>query len=173
MCHLSTAKSYDDRRSLLSGYGSQGSPLSDAMRASRMLHSDDVCLEKYTDEEERLFVRSPFDEDHDSGPAEAWRWAHAACTKDHFYFLKEHRGLRQRGYVMWDLIRLLGWDFFALPSQALASERLSSYYPNRLEWAAKRNLQGDSWTERLKIWEKGGRGWWAPGDESRIDWPRR
>lgn len=53
-------------------------------------------------------ILRPLDDDNDSGPAEAWRWAHATYTKDRFYFLEDHRRLRQRGCVMWDLTTLLG-----------------------------------------------------------------
>lgn len=170
---LSTTISYDDRHSLLSNYGSEGSRLSDALTPLPKLHNDGVCLERYNDEEEERFVRSPFDEDDDSGAADAWRWAHATCTKDRFYFLEKHRRFRQRGYVLWDLTRLLGWDFFALPSHELVPVRLSTYHPECLEMAAKRKLQMESWTERDRIWPRGGRGWWALGDESHIRWPRR
>ena len=174
---LSTARTYDDRHHLLMpNQGSAGSLLSDALTPPRMLQRGGVPLEKYNDEEERNFVNPSFDDDNDSGPAEAWRWAHATSTKDRFYFLKEHRLLRQRGYVMWDLKRLLGWNFFALPAQALALQRLPSGL-ERLEEQAERErqykMQEDSWAERERIWENGGRGWWAPGDESHIRWPER
>ncbi len=173
---LSTASTYDDRHSLLNSHGSKGSFLYDALTPPRMLQRGGVPLEKYNDEEERNFVNPSFDDDDDSGPAEAWRWAHATSTKDRFYFLKEHGLLRQRGYVMWDLKRLLGWNLFALPAQALALQRLPSGL-ERLEEQAERErqykMQKDSWAERERIWERGGRGWWAPGDESHIRWPKR
>ena len=173
---LSTARTYDDRHRLLtSNQGYKGSRLSDAMRPSWTLQDDGVPLEEYNDEEEKHFVNAPFHHDDDSGPAEAWRWAHAKSTKQRFYFLKEHRLFRQRGYVMWDLKRLLGWNLFALPVQALASERSLSGL-ERLEKQAEEmkqeKMQSDSWRERSRIWQEGGDGWWAPGDESHIRWPR-
>ena len=155
---LCTARTYDERYDLLmSDQVSEGSFLSDALTPPRMLHNNGVWLERYNDEEENLFVKSPFDEDHDSGPAEAWRWAHARCTKDRFYFLEDHRRFRQRGYVMWDLTRLLDWNFFALPSRALPQERLFNYHPERFEKEDKSNLQRDSFAERTRIWLEGGR----------------
>lgn len=174
ICRLSTARTYDDRHSLFtSNRRSRWSFLSEALTRSRVDYSDDVPLEEYNDEEERLYVNCPFDEDDDSGPAEAWRWVHAKSTKDHFYFLENHRRLRQRGYVMWDLKRLLGWNFFVLPIQALTPERLPTYSSERFEKEAKRKMQVDSFREREQIWLKGGRGWWAPGDESHIQWPQQ
>lgn len=169
---LCTAKTYDDRHVLLSKWRSGGSFLSDALKPPRRLQYDGVPLKEFNNEEEKLLVRSPFDEDIDSGPAEAWRWAHAAYTKDHFYFLDDHRRFRQRGYVMWDLTRLLRWKFFTLPVRIQALER-SSGYLERLEKEAEVKKQMDSWKERSRIWLKGGRGWWALGDESRIQWPQR
>lgn len=170
---LVTATTYDDRHSLLSNKGSGGSFLSDALTPPSALHHDGIPLEEYNDEKERMFVSPQFDDDLDSGPAEAWHWAHATCTKDRFYFLKDHRRFRQRGYVMWDYTRLLGWNFFDLPIQALPPERLPTYSPERFEKETKRKMQADSFTERDRIWVNGGRGWWAPGDESHIRWPRR
>lgn len=31
----------------------------------------------------------------------------------------------------------------------------------------------DSFSRRSEIWFKGGRGWWSPDEESRVDWPPR
>ena len=170
---LVTATTYDDRHSLLTSKKRSGWPfLSDALTPSSAPRHDSIPLKEYNDEEERMFVSPPFDDDLDSGPAEAWRWAHATCTKDRFYFLKDHRRFRQRGYVMWDYTRLLGWNFFVLPIQALTPERLPTYSSERLEKEAKRKMQQDSFTERERIWAKGGSGWWAPGDESHIRWPQ-
>ena len=171
---LVTTTTYDDRHRLFtSNHGSKGSFLSDALTPSRVPYHGGAPLEEYNEEEERMFVSPPFDDDLDSGPAEAWRWAHATCTKDRFYFLKDHRRFRQRGYVMWDYTRLLGWNFFDLPIQALPPEQLPTYSPERFERETKRKMQKDSFTERERIWAKGGRGWWAPGDESHIRWPQQ
>ena len=166
---LSTARTYDDRHRLLESHGSEGSFLFDALKPPDLLRHNGVPLEEYNDEEEKLYVSPPFDDDDDDGPAEAWRWTHAKKPKDLFYYLKDHRRFRWRGYVMWDLSRLLGWQFLSTPIQAQASERLSS--KERADERAEWEMQDFSWTERSRIWLKGGRGWWAPGDESHIKWP--
>lgn len=171
---LSTARTYDDRHRLLKSYGSSGSFLSDALRPPDLPQHDGIPLQEFNDEEEKLYVNPPFDDDDGIGPAEAWRWIHARSTKDHFYFRNDHRWLRQRGYVMWDLPRLLGWIFLSFPVKALALERLPRARQILEETArreAEQEMQRYSWTERSRIWSKGGRGWWAPGDESRIQWP--
>lgn len=41
-----------------------------------------------------------------------------------------------------------------------------------LEKEPEGKKQMGSWTERSRIWQKGGRGWWALGDESYILWPQ-
>ena len=169
---LSTARTYVDRHKLLSSsQGSEGSYLSNALKPSPLLQSQGATLEEYNDEEESLFVQPPFDEDNDSGPAEAWRWAHAASTENRFYFLEDHRPLRQRGYVMWDLKRLLDWHLLEKPVEDLISRHVRDNY-GRWERAAEEEEQMESWEERSRIWQEGGRGWWAPGDESQIQWPK-
>lgn len=168
---LSTARTYDDRhRLLMSDQGAGGSHLSHALGPLSWLQHDGVPLEEYNDEEEKIYVNSPFDDDNDVGPVKAWRRIHARSTKDLFYYLKDHRQFRLRGYVMWDLPRLLGWNFLSLPLQELTSEHFPGY-PERLEQRAEWDRQNNSWAERSRIWLKGGRGWWAPGDESHIQWP--
>ena len=170
---LSTASTYDDRhRLLLSNQGFKGSRLSDALRAPRMLQLQGLMLKKYDEEEEVTIIKQSLDNDKDSGPAEAWRWAHATSTKKRFYFLKKHRPLRLGGYVMWDLQRLLDWKFFEKSVEDMIAQR-SPAYPERLRQEAEQKEQLESFNERSRIWGEGGRGWWAPGDESHIQWPGR
>ena len=169
---LSTARTYVDRHKVLSSnHGSEGSFLSDALKPSRLLQSQDATLEDHYDEEESLFMQASFDDDNDRGPAEAWRWAYAARTENHFYFLEDYRPLRQRGYVMWDLKRLLGWHLLDNPVEDLISRHIPDNY-GRWGVSAEELEQEESWQERDRIWGEGGRGWWAPGDESQIKWPK-
>ena len=169
---LTTARTYDDRhRILLSGQDCEGSFLSNAMSPPRLLPYQSVTLEEYFDEKEAALAEIPFDDDNESGAAEAWRWAHATTTRKRPYFLEDHRPLRQRGYVMWDLRRLLEWNLIEKPvGDLIARHRLS--YPELLRWEAEQDEQMESWEERSRIWQEGGEGWWAPGDESQIRWPR-
>ena len=168
---LSTTSAYDDRhRLLMSNQGSAGLHLFEALTPADPLQHNGIPLEKYTDEEERLYVNPPFDnhdDDDNIGPAEAWRWAHARNAKDRFYYLKSHRSLRQRGYVMWDFKRHLDWGLLKKP----VADILVSLRPGYLRRVAEQQEQTESFEERLRIWEKGGRGWWARGDESQIQWP--
>ena len=167
---LSTTSAYDDRHRLLkSNQGSAGFHLFKALTPPDTLQQGGIPLEEYTDEEERMYVNSSFDNDDDDdiGPAEAWRWAHARNTKERFYYLKSHRSLRQRGYVMWDFERHLDCGLLEKP----VADMLDSLRPDFLRWEAEQQEQTRSFEERTRIWEKGGRGWWAPEDESQIQWP--
>ena len=167
---LSTTSAYDDRhRLLISNQEPVGFHLFKALAPPDSLQQGGIPLEEYTDEEERMYVNSSFDQhdDDDIGPAKAWRWAHARNTKERFYYLKSHRSLRQRGYVMWDIKRHLEWGLLEKP----VADMLVSPRPDFLRWEAEQHEQTRSFKERSRIWEKGGHGWWAPGDESKIQWP--
>ena len=168
---LSTTTAYDDRHRLLkSDHGSGGFHLFEALTPPDSLQHHGIPLEEYTDEEERMYVNSSFDKhDGDIGPAEAWRWAHAKSTKERFYYLKSHRSLRQRGYVMWDLKRHLEWGLLEKP----VANMLDSLRLDFLRWESVQQEQRRSFEERTRIWLNGGRGWWAQGDESQIQWPSR
>ena len=135
------------------------------------VEDDGVPLEVYTEELKTLHISPPFLNDSDRGPTEAWRWAHSKSSKGQFYFREDHRPLRQRGYVMWDLQRLLDWKLLENPVEDVIAQRRAGY-PERLRQQAERDEQRESFKERTRIWMDGGRGWWTPGDESHIQWPR-
>ena len=170
---LSTAYTYDDRHRLYwSNRRSSGSFLSDALGPLRELSDQGVMLKDYDDEEEKRIIKRSFDDDNDSGPEEAWRWAHNTKTKNRFYFLANHQPLRQRGYVMWDLQRLVNWGILNKSVAKMIVRRSPASY-NEADETAEEREQDESWEERSRIWGEGGRGWWAPGDESHIEWPRK
>ena len=167
---LSTASAYDDRHQLLmSNQGSGGCHLFKALSPPDLLQNNGIPLEDYTDEEERLYVNPPFDknEDDDIGPAAAWRWAHARKSKDSFYYLNSYRSLRQRGYVLWDFRRHVDWGLLENGVEDISIP----LRPRYLDWVAEQQEQTRSFEERQRIYEKGGHGWWAQGDESHIEWP--
>lgn len=62
-----------------------------------------------TDEEQRGFIPEPVIREDDTGPEDAWRWAHLHYTSRYWYNDPEHEDLRATGYVMWDSSRLLDW----------------------------------------------------------------
>lgn len=121
-------------------------------------------LQNLTIEDERVYIPAQLAIDGDKGPEEAWRWAYAYDTHEYWYGMSEQGFLRERGYVMWDSSRLAQWgllnhDWDDLPHQPFTIKK-HCY-----------RLMEDSFKARHKIWCRGGRGWWSPGDESRITWP--
>ena len=149
--------------------GRSGNRLSVAL--GLRVEDDGVPLKDYTEELKTLRIGAPFLNDSDSGPMKAWRWANSKSTQGQFYFREDYRPLRQRGYVMWDLQRLLNWKFLERPVEDMIATRWPGY-PERLRREDERDEQRESFKERSRIWMHGGRGWWAPGDESHIRWSR-
>ena len=72
------------------------------------------CLGDYTQaqNEEIARFRPPFVAEPDTGPADAWRWAHENHTSEGFVYSSYHKALRARGYCLWDLARLVAWPAF-------------------------------------------------------------
>ena len=101
----------------------------------------------------------------DTGPEEAWRWA--TIDNGLWRVSGPQRILRKRGYVMWDSARLAAWglldhDWHSIPCEEPPDDSQRS----------RRSLDMySSFNARRKIWDRGGRGWWSPGDESRVVWP--
>ena len=173
---LVTADTYDARYDILEerdpqpcGIGNFGNRLSDVLEFQ--VEDDGVPLKDYTEQLKTLHIGPPFLNDSDSGPMEAWRWANWKSSRVQFYFREDHRPLRQRGYVMWDLQRLLNWKFLEKPVEDVVAPRWPGY-PEQLRRQDERNEQRESFKERSRIWVHGGRGWWAPGDESHIRWSK-
>ena len=101
--------------------------------------------------------------DTDKGPEEAWQWGTIANG------IWRNPGpagtLRRRGYVMWDSARLAAWNLLDQDWRTIPCEKFDP---------SLRSLRivdmVDSWKARREIWNRGGRGWWSPGDESRVVW---
>ena len=128
---------------------------------------DGLYLSDYNEEDEAELARdhAPFFHDTDSGPADAWRWAHQDETRCHFVYSTNQTALRARGYCMWDRARLNGWGEFQEPWVA-------PIYPHQGNEQMSRKAEMQmSWRRRSEIHLRGGEGWWSAGDESRIVWP--
>ena len=123
-----------------------------------------VELCEYSNDDERRYIRSPSQNDPDPGPAKAWRWAHEHVSRDSFVQYEYHRELRKRGYVMWDLERLERWNLFGAAWES--DPKVDIDYVQEYQAMIK------SFDERSEIYERGGRGWWSEGDESKIVWEK-
>ncbi|MCJ1434095.1 hypothetical protein MMC27_003461 [Xylographa pallens] len=139
--------------------------LNEGLVASNRLDEGDVELCNYTSEDEQRWIHSPFLDDPDPGPAKAWRWAHEHLPLDCFVHLDDHRKLRERGYVMWDLERLEQWDLFREPWERVPEANV--------DFVQEYEAMIRSFGERSKIWRRGGRGWWSEGDESKVVWRKK
>ncbi|MCJ1399993.1 hypothetical protein MMC11_003196 [Xylographa trunciseda] len=164
---LITAKTYEERYQLLApNRRSDHSFLHEGLLASNTDDDDDdVELCHYSTTDERRWIRPPSLHDPDRGPAQAWRWAHEHESRDSFVLAEPHRGLRERGYVMWDSERLQRWGFFRAPWKRGREVRFD---PVEEYEAMLRSFE-----ERPKIYRRGGRGWWREGDESRVVWEKK
>ncbi|CAF9935096.1 hypothetical protein IMSHALPRED_010105 [Imshaugia aleurites] len=130
--------------------------------------NDPSHLDTYTEEDEHRYIPPQRAIDSDKGPEEAWRWAYAAYTNQYWYNMSDQMALRQRGYVMWDSIRLAKWGLLDLDELPREPPR----EPIVTEEQIRRDREiSASFEERQRIWNQGGRGWWSAGDESRIVWP--
>lgn len=176
---LGSARTYDERYNLLS---TNAVPESDNLFLESALQAKtnesdgpNYCLDEYTPDDILLLKNKPFasssggdNDENSSGPYEAWRWAYEDYDHLCFYFADEHWSLRRKAYVMWDLTRLSRWEPF----------KQSWDGGNEPEWLglsiAQRVFRVESRRksimERKKIFNVGGRGWWALGDESKIEW---
>lgn len=109
--------------------------------------------------------------DFDNGPKRAWLWAHEDSYRlycnDEIYDRQVY--LRQHGYVMWGLCR---WECWGLSRMAFEEwEDLCNESPVPTPTEGEKAEMQYSFKARSRIYNAGGRGWWAPGDESRIVWP--
>jgi hypothetical protein len=105
---------------------------------------------------------NPPDDDTDQGPYEAWRNAHADSTLEESVMFGDDAWLRERAYVFWDRDRIqqrFKDGFGEEPGDRVGYTEQE--YEDMLE----------SFDERSKIWQKGGKGFWSKGDTSRIVWP--
>ena len=99
------------------------------------------------------------------GPEEAWRWG--TIANGLLRVSGPERTLRKRGYVMWDFARLAAWGLLDQDWHSIPCEE-----PVHIVQLSRRMADNlNSWKARSAIWERGGRGWWSFGDESRVVWP--
>ena len=112
--------------------------------------------------------------DEGIGPYRAWCWAYSSL--DSVGNIKQYRSEFDKkdfwewGYCLWDLRRLQDWLIFKHPwTPERANQRQVQWNRTKVEWDAKLQV---SRTIRKQIHHRGGSGWWAPGDWSRIVWTR-
>lgn len=112
----------------------------------------------------------------DTGPAKAWNWAYGKRNQDRevfrSYYDPSFYDLRAWGFVWWDCARLNDWGHIrrSVSQRKIQGNSYVDYMPKDLVPSKKELVK--SWGERAKVWDQGGRGWWAERDKSRIVWNR-
>lgn len=103
----------------------------------------------------------------DCPPFHIWKKVHENMNIRHSVYEDSTTTMRECGYVMWD---------FPVTSMEVILERLdqlrvSDYGVRNTSSMEERDMVQYSLTERADIFDKGGRGYWSPGDLSRVIWP--
>ncbi|KAH8592046.1 hypothetical protein B0O99DRAFT_744069 [Bisporella sp. PMI_857] len=162
ICSIIRAKGYEEKYTLFyPDYPrASGRFLSEALETANDL-DDGRYLEEYTSDE-IANIANPYFQDPDTGPFDAWQWAHQWTTRAYFVNSDPRLSLRDWGYVMWDRssldkIGILGEDWEE-PDAVIQTDDEVRRYQQR-EASLRR---------RREIFRKGGRGWWSFEDESRI-----
>lgn len=101
----------------------------------------------------------------DRFPFEIWRRAHINIAVKDTVFHTDMMYLRKCGYVLWDLPVEAVADLSKCVHRLKKAARTHGDYVRRAEKVVLNSFQ-----ERREIFDKGGRGFWTPGDTSRIVW---
>jgi hypothetical protein len=114
------AESYEARHQLLGPYPVFSQKYLYAALKYANGSDNEIYLSDYTQEDDKRLAlhHPPFVEEHDTGPADAWRWAHQDETRGSFVYSDSQIALRARGYCMWDRGRLDEWNVFQTPWEA-------------------------------------------------------
>lgn len=157
---VSKAKTYDDRYRLLNYTHPDEHFLFYALEQAAYDRRRGALLDDTHEQRVAISETAAFP-DGDLGPLRAWEWAHADFPSYTVFSQFEQGNLRDRGYVFFDLDRLEEWDMFAQPFEDI---KVRQGHGQEFEDMKR------SWDVRSSIYERGGRGWWSDGDESRIRW---
>lgn len=134
------------------------------------VHMDlDMGLSFDTPIEQCLLRQPAFYQDPDSGPYDAWLWAHPADEEDSgtWNYQSDRSDLRQWGYVMWDRDRLEASGIFEKRWEDVirTEEQLKDEVNEKVR---QRAYLENSREQRQQVSRRGGSGWWGWGDESKI-----
>lgn len=110
----------------------------------------------------------PFYPELDSGPMDAWFWAHEDEDELGWVYDAQRQNIRQWGYVLWDRSRLEAVGLFDSAWND-SDESMGASLEEHEDQRQRASMQ-DSWDQREKVWLSGGQGWWSWGDESRVEW---
>jgi hypothetical protein len=171
VCHIITADTYDDRHKLLhkGNNREEGEPLRkdvffyQDLPAASPEYNGSYVLSELTQEERNTYLKSPFFNDPDCGPAEIWWRVHQSEMPNNIVGVSRNERHRRWGYVLWDASRLENIGRLEEPGPEVMDVLV--------EYKNKRPSLKNSWEMREKIWRAGGTGWWSPEDRSEVTRP--
>ena len=166
---LVNTSGYEDARHLLGPSGDNANYLHFDVFDPEILSNELSASKQYSKEDVQTCFPTRSAIDYDKGPEEAWRWASTftSVLEHRFWFSLSQKTLRDRGYVLWDSARLVKWG---LLDQVCITIRFENGIVDALIHECSKQLS-HSVPARRRIRDRGGRGWWSPGDESGIVWP--
>jgi hypothetical protein len=170
LSRLADASEWEVKADLLRRELSRPSPVWASLTLGLELEAKQIeprtTLEEYTQEERDALqgVVAETSED-ESGPFTVWARENSSAFTDMFVYRGGNEELREAAWVMWDLSTFRTSDLNAqLKHQDWIWSELDEYTTEEIErWE-------ESHEPRAAIYGKGGSGYWAPGDESRIMW---
>ncbi|GAM86201.1 hypothetical protein ANO11243_042130 [Dothideomycetidae sp. 11243] len=160
---IADTETYADRWKLLQG-DKPAKPNHDFLYDGLLERANGLNSDVYLDQETQI-ENGPLFSDADSGPEDAWRWAHFDEPRANWIYQAGRDKLRAWGYVMWDSSRLEGFGIFSKAWQD-ATDRQSERREAEREHAYMQN----SWEQREWVSRQGGSGWWSWGDQSKVIW---
>lgn len=126
-------------------------------------HGNGAILKEYTPERVETELGPSFLPHLDHGPMEAWMWTHAAEIDLIFGYNYNTRKLRARGYVLWDIERLLNWGFFQ-------SEWIPPDEDDGQDFLDREHAMWKARARKKQLAWMGVEGWWSKDDESQLTW---
>lgn len=168
---LSTAKGYDQRYQLLAP--ETGEQHADFMfkvfcnmDVFRPYKQHQTMIHWLTDENCYDYIPPPLVEDENTGPVNAWAWAHNSFSIAYTYGQRELARLRKSGYVMFDLDRLQNRYDLETPLWLVLRDYSTCYYDYSRSYAKME----DTIRKRSEIYDAGGRGYWNEETGSELVW---
>lgn len=161
---IASTEVYEDRRQLLE---SRGCPA----LAFTFLYEGLKEINSYQFNGTVLAPRQVIDVDTDSGPEDAWQWAHDDEEDISWVYEENRQSLRRWGYVLWDRSRLEAVGLFK--NRWVDPDDSVDPTMEREENQRQSGYMVNSWDRREDIFFSGGKGWWSRGDESQATWRER
>ncbi len=167
--NLTIADTYDAKHKMLNATSGPSDNETSLPQALQEVISDDGNddrkLAEYSDAELHAIAQDrsgQAEDDTDQGPYEAWREANADYWLSDSCMSSDAAWLRERAYVFWDEDRLRNHQDGFGEDPGDRRDCTKAEHEDMLE----------SFDERSKVWQKGGKGYWSRDDTSRIIWPR-